>query len=207
MDYPQDISIRLAQAHDARKIWEIYQPYVLNTYTSFETEVPDLMVFSTRMTNILKTLPWLVCEYKGLVAGYAYATDHRSRMAYQWTKELSVYLHSDFKGKRIGTALYTTLIELLKLQGVQNCLAGIALPNEASIRFHEKLGFRKLGIFHRVGYKLNGYRDVGWWELFIGDENLAPGTILPITSLTGKEKYNLAIGMGLKYLQKFSQDE
>lgn len=207
MDYPPDKSIRLAHAHDARKIWEIYKPYVLNSYTSFETETPDLTVFRVRIENVLNTLPWLVCEYKDLVTGYAYATDHRSRTAYQWTKELSVYIHNDFKGKGIGTALYITLIELLKLQGVQNCLAGIALPNEASIRFHEKLGFRKVGVYHRVGYKLNGYRDVEWWELFIGDEEMAPGNILPITSLVGQGKYDLAMEMGLKYLQKSSQDE
>jgi len=207
MDYPPDKSIRMAHPRDAMKIWEIYKPYVLNSYTSFETETPDLTAFRARMKNVLKTLPWLVYEYKGLVKGYAYATDHRSRTAYQWTKELSVYIHNDFKGKRIGAAMYITLIELLKLQGVQNCLAGIALPNEASIRFHEKLGFRKVGVYHRVGYKLNGYRDVEWWELFIGDKNKAPGKILPITSLMGQGTYDLAIKMGLKYLQKSSKDE
>lgn len=199
MNYPNRI-IRMACESDAENLWEIYKPYVMNTYVTFETEIPALSVFRSRMEEILQTLPWLVCEYGKRIAGYAYATDHRSRKAYQWTKELSVYIHNDFKRKGIATALYTSLLQLLKIQGVKNCLAGIALPNVASIRFHEKLGFRKVGVYHRIGYKLDDYRDVGWWELFVGQENEAPGGILPVNSIQGSDEFNLAISMGLEYL-------
>jgi L-amino acid N-acyltransferase YncA len=192
--------IRLAGESDAENIWEIYKPYVMNTFVTFETDIPALSVFRSRMEDILHTLPWLVCEYDNRMAGYAYATDHRSRKAYQWTKELSVYIHDDFKRKGIATGLYTTLFQLLKIQGVKNCLAGIALPNEASIRFHEKMGFRKVGVYHQIGYKLNDYRDVGWWELFVGQKNEPPDGILPINSIVGSDEFNLAIRMGLEYL-------
>ncbi len=185
---------------DAEKIWEIYKPYVLHTSASFETEVPTLPAFQSRMENILQYLPWLVCAVDNQIAGYAYATDHRSRQAYQWTKELSVYVHDHSKRKRIATALYTTLIELLKIQGVTNCLAGISLPNEASIRLHEKLGFKKVGIFHQVGYKLGTFQDVGWWELFIGDINKSPSGIIPVKSIESTKEFDSAVRMGLKYL-------
>lgn len=196
----QNIKIRLANESDAGDILEIYRPYILNTCVSFESDIPTPEAFWSRIENILQSLPWLVCEYGSQIAGYAYAADHRSRKAYQSTKEVSVYIHDHFKRKGIATALYTTLIQLLKIQGVTNCLAGIALPNEASIRLHKKLGFRKIGIYHQVGFKFDAFRDVSWWELFIGEKNENPTGIIPVGAIKSSIEFDLAVKMGLKYL-------
>ncbi|MBR9999002.1 MAG: N-acetyltransferase [Cyclobacteriaceae bacterium] len=201
-DHSPGISIRLARDQDVPEILDIYTPFILNTCVSFEMAVPDRDEFTGRIKNIQQTLPWLVCEYENRIAGYAYAADHRSRKAYQWTKELSVYIHDDFKQKGIATALYNTLLQLLKVQGVSNCLAGITLPNEASVGFHEKLGFKKVGVYHRIGFKFNEFRDVGWWELFIAGKNEMPDNIIPISRIEKTEKFEMAVKMGLSYVKK-----
>ena len=193
----QHIEIRMAFERDTAEILEIYRPYITDSYVSFETEIPSVEELKSRIKNIQKTLPWLVCVVDNQIAGYAYATDHRSRKAYSWTKELSVYLLDQYKNKGIATALYTCLIQLLKIQGVTNCLAGIALPNESSIRFHEKFGFKKVGIYHQVGYKLNAFRDVGWWELFIAEKNDPPSGIIPIGKIEKTKDFERAVITGL----------
>jgi L-amino acid N-acyltransferase YncA len=201
MNIATDISIRLSEEKDVPEILKIYAPFILNSIVSFEMVVPGREEFAARIKNIQQALPWLVCEYGGSIAGYAYAADHRSRKAYQWTKELSVYVHDDFKHRGIGTALYVTLLELLKIQGVSNCLAGISLPNEHSVRFHEKLGFRKIGVYHQVGFKSGKFCDVGWWELFIADKDKIPGEIIPINAIINSEKYREALRKGLSRIR------
>lgn len=163
------VTIRIATPHDAAALLAIYEPFILNTPVTFEEAVPSVDAFAGRIVSTIEKYPWLVCTIDGLIAGYAYATDHRERASYRWTKEVSVYIHHDFRRRRIAHALYTVLLDILRLQGVTNVLAGITVPNAGSVGFHESFGFTKVGIYKAIGYKLNAWHDVGWWELRLDD--------------------------------------
>jgi phosphinothricin acetyltransferase len=155
--------LRFASGEDAAAIAAIYAPAVRDSIISFETDVPDESEMRGRIGHTLPVFPWLVCERDGRVAGYAYASRHRERLAYRWSVDVSCYMHPDFRRRGIGAALYRALLEILRRQGFFNAYAGIALPNEASVRLHESVGFRPIGIYANVGYKLGAWRDVGWW--------------------------------------------
>jgi phosphinothricin acetyltransferase len=167
-------SIRLVREEDVPGILDIYAPYILHTAVSFETEVPSKSAFWKRIQAILEESPWLVAEIDGQIAGYAYASAHRSRAAYQWNREVSAYVAEEFQGRGIGKALYTRLFELVKQQGYANLLAGIVMPNPASERFHQKMGFRKVGVYHKVGFKFGAWHDTSWWELSLRNEPPGP---------------------------------
>ena len=156
--------IRLAHPGDAPMIHAIYVPFVVNTPVSFELVVPTEQEMRQRIEQTLLTHPWLVCEEQGEILGYAYASQHRARQAYQWSVDVSAYVHEQWRGKGIGKALYTSLFALLRLQGFYNVYAGIALPNPASVALHEAMGMRQLGIYQQVGYKQGTWHDVGWWQ-------------------------------------------
>jgi phosphinothricin acetyltransferase len=111
------VEIRLAITKDVADMVAIYAPFIIDSAVSFETEVPGKMEFENRIKEVLKTAPWLVCEIEGKIAGYAYASEHRSRCAYQWNREVSVYIHSNFYKKGVGSALYKTLFEIIRAQG------------------------------------------------------------------------------------------
>lgn len=162
-------TIRLADINDSSDFVKIYGPYVKNTSITFEYEVPSEEEFKNRIQKISSKYPWIVCEIDGKVAGYAYASQFRERIAYTWTVELSIYISQDYQRNRIGTALYRTLIELLRLQGYYTAYAVITHPNEKSEKFHEKLGFKSVGIFHNAGYKLNKWSGIKCYELTIAE--------------------------------------
>jgi phosphinothricin acetyltransferase len=159
------MKIRSVRPEDAEQILEIYSPHVTDTPVSFETEVPTLLEFKKRIEEYTAKFPWIVAEINGEIAGYAYASTHRSRAAYEWSVECSVYIDKSHQGKKIGTALYAKLFEMIKAQGAVNVYAGITLPNEGSIRLHESMGFFPIGTFKDVGFKLGKWWDVGWWQL------------------------------------------
>lgn len=187
--------IRIAEKEDTSTILAIYAPFILDTTTSFEAEVPTEAEFYQRIQNILKESPFLVCTYQSKVIGYAYASLHRARQAYSWNREVSVYIAPEFHGKSIGTALYTTLIELLKLQGYTNVLAGITLPNPASVAFHRSMGFQLVGTYEKVGYKFGQYIDTQWWALFIGQNS--PKKIQHLADILETKDWKEAIQKGL----------
>jgi L-amino acid N-acyltransferase YncA len=166
-------TIRFATIADAPGILEIYAPFVFTPVT-FEETVPDVDEIASRIEAVSAKLPYLVCEIGSKTAGYAYAYDFRTRSAYRWIKELSVYVHPGFRRRNIATALYTCLIELLKCQGMTSVLACITVPNPESVNFHENFGFRKVGEFRANGYKLGQWHDVGWWELDLNPGRLDP---------------------------------
>ncbi len=169
--------IRLAQPADADGILAIYAPYIANTSFTFETEVPTINDFAERIRTYLTQWPWLVCEIDGKIAGYAYASRYRERVAYQWSVECSVYIHDDHQRSGIAHALYTALFALLKEQGFRNVYAVINLPNDRSVAFHESCGFTYFATYEKVGYKLGKWKNVGWWQLIInefGDEPEKP---------------------------------
>jgi phosphinothricin acetyltransferase len=163
------VSIRLATPSDAKGILNIYAPYIENTSFTFETDIPSVEEFSERIRSYLLNWPWLVCEIDGVIAGYAYATRHRERKAYQWSVECSVYIHDDFQKKGIASALYNVLFKILKRQGFRNVYAVINLPNDKSVAFHESMGFVYFTTYEKVGYKLGKWKNVGWWRLILNE--------------------------------------
>jgi phosphinothricin acetyltransferase len=175
--------IRLATADDAAAIADIYAPVVRDTIVSFELEAPDAAQMRERVQRTLAHFPWLVCERDGAVAGYAYASRHRERRAYQWSVDVSCYVHADFLRRGIGAALYRALLEILRRQGFFNAYAGIALPNDPSVRLHESVGFRPVGVYVAVGYKLGAWRDVGWWALALAPPVSEPAEPVPLGRL------------------------
>jgi phosphinothricin acetyltransferase len=157
--------IRMASEADAGAIAGIYGPEVAATPISFELLPPSTAEMARRIAAVLRTAPWLVAEEAGQVLGYAYASPHHERAAYCWSVDVSVYIHAGQRGRRVGRALYTSLFALLLRQGFYTVHAGITLPNPASVALHERFGFRPIGVYAAVGFKLGAWHDVGWWQL------------------------------------------
>jgi len=177
------IEVRTATTSDARAILDIYAQHVLKSFCTFESEVPAINEVKERIKKCIELRPWLVCVIDGLLVGYVYASSHRERVAYQWSCESSVYTHSDFSGAGIGQQLYKTLFDILKMQGYRNVYAGITLPNEASIKLHEKIGFTHLATYENVGYKLGEWKNVGWWKLRLNDYDPNPSPPLKFSEM------------------------
>ncbi len=167
--------IRAATLEDARAILSIYGPYCLSTIVSFELEPPPLEEMEKRIaTTLSRGMPWLVFEQNQTVAGYAYAGPHKERAAYRFSAEASVYLSDTFHRQGIASRLYKQLFTELRQKNFYNVLAGISLPNPASVSFHESQGFQPVGIYRKIGYKFGSWHDVGWWQLALQDHNNLP---------------------------------
>ena len=159
--------IRSVHEKDAGAICSIYNHYISNTYFTFEEDVLSKHIIKERIWQVTKHFPWIVCEIEGEIVGYAYATSWKARSAYRCTAESTVYLKQDFVGKGVGTQLYQNLIEQLRKSGFHCVLATISLPNDASIGFHRKFGFKETGIIREVGLKFNRRIDVGIYQLIL----------------------------------------
>ena len=157
--------IRTAMLHDADSIARIYNHYILNTTITFE----EAAVTPTEMAGRIEkvhgaALPYIVDERDGRIIGYAYAARWHGRSAYRHSVETTIYLDADYVGKRIGSGLYTALLERLKASGKHVAIGAIALPNPGSVALHEKLGFEKVAHYREVGFKFNRWVDVGYWQ-------------------------------------------
>jgi L-amino acid N-acyltransferase YncA len=159
------VRIRAATNDDAAAISEIYAPYVTGSAISFEADPPGPDEIATRMAAAGTLYPWLVAEdADGRVAGYAYAAPFRTRHAYRFSVETTVYLRTGREGRGLGRLLYEPLLAVLEEQGFTQAIGAIALPNEASVKLHERLGFTHAGTYRRVGCKLGRWWDVGLWQ-------------------------------------------
>lgn len=170
--------IRLATAVDAAAIHAIYAPIVRDTVISFELAPPDEDEVARRIAGTLEKHPWLVLEDHGVVAGYAYASEHRERLAYQWSVDVSCYVHERSRRRGVGRSLYDALKRVLVAQGFRNAFAGVALPNPASMALHESVGFVEIGRYRNVGFKLGAWRDCAWLQCALGE--LPPDPAPPI---------------------------
>ena len=175
------VLIRPAGASDAADIAAIYRPYVEGHHFTFEEFAPDEDEIAERMANPIH--PWLVAEENGRVLGYASTAPMRNRAAYRWSIETGIYLSPDAHGRGTGTELLSAHVDLLKRQGFVTAIAGIALPNEASVALHEKLGFTLSGIERGVGFKLGKWIDVGRWQRDLAGRSSAPSEPLTWASL------------------------
>lgn len=190
------VRIRLAREVDGEAITAIYAPFVESTAVSFETVAPAREEMIRRVVETTTIYPWLVCEFGGTVAGYAYATQHRARAAYRWSVDTSVYVDAAHRRCGIGRGLYTSLLGILRTQGFFNVYAGITLPNAASVTLHEAVGFKKLGVYQRVGYKLDMWHDVGWWQLVLRDHSAPPDEPIVLPTLLGTAGWDNLVGAG-----------
>ncbi len=166
--------IRTADPQDADEILSIYRPYVEHTAISFEQVVPSSVEIAERIRSITQNYAWLLYESEEQLLGYAYATGFRARPAYRWTVETTIYLAKQARGSAIATQLYQALFDNLAHRGFYTAVAVVTEPNPASEKFHRKMGFEKIGIFRAVGYKLNQWHDVGWWQKQLQDYSIAP---------------------------------
>lgn len=176
-------SIRVAGPEDGAAVAAVYEPFVVGTGISFETEAPAAAEMSRRIAARLRDYPWLVAEVDGRVVGYAYGSRLRERAAYDWSVEVSIYLAEGFHGRGIGRRLYGALLSVLRRQGYVTAYAGITLPHAASVGLHEALGFSPVGVYPRVGWKQGSWYDVGWWWLALRDPCDEPDPPVPFEEL------------------------
>jgi len=159
------LMVRPATPGDAKALARIYNHYVAETTITFEEDQVTAAEMAARIAETLAAaLPWLVAEHQGEVVGYAYASKWKGRCAYRFSAETTVYLDPEETSRGLGSVLYGQLLSDLEARGVHVVIGGIALPNDASVRLHEKLGFRKVAHFEEVGFKFGRWIDVGYWQ-------------------------------------------
>lgn len=175
--------IRVATPQDAAGLRAIYAPVVRNTPVSFELAPPSEEEMAIRVTKTLTRYPWLACAARERLLGYACANQYGEREAYQWSVNVSVYVHPQARRQGVGRALYRALFSILRLQGFYSAFAAITLPNPASVGLHESMGFTPAGAYERVGFKLGAWRDVGYWQLALQPREGEPTPPEPLPAL------------------------
>jgi L-amino acid N-acyltransferase YncA len=159
--------IRSATGQDAAAICAIYNHYIANSIITFEETPVSTDEMAGRIAEVTATLPWLVFEAEAEVQGYAYASPWKSRCAYRFAVETTVYLAESATGRGVGSQLYQALLADLRGRSLHSIIGGVALPNPASVALHEKFGFEKVAHFKQVGWKFDRWIDVGYWELML----------------------------------------
>ncbi|MCF8272833.1 MAG: GNAT family N-acetyltransferase [Flavobacteriaceae bacterium] len=157
--------IRNVHINDAKQLLDIYNYYVINTVVTFDLEALTLEMFKDKITTITSDYPFIVYEENHEILGYAYGSKFRPKSAYNHTIESTVYLKHGEQGKQIGSKLYSELLRLLKLQQAHVVLGVLTLPNDASVKLHEKFGFKQVAYLKEVGLKFGNWQDVGFWQL------------------------------------------
>lgn len=186
------VTLRAALEQDAPALLTIYAPYVEKTAITFEYAVPTKEDFCRRITQTLLLYPWLVAEQAGKLLGYAYASPFHPRAAYAWCAEVSIYLRENARGRGLGKKLYACLEDILKAQGfmlLYACIAASSVEDEtlthASIRFHEREGYRLAGTFPRCGFKFGRWYDMVWMEKRLQKPVSPPPPLRPFAEVTG----------------------
>lgn len=197
--HTDNLLIRLVKPEDAYSLAEIYSPYVEKTAISFEYTAPDEKEFLSRITKKCNEYAFVVAEYCGEIAGYAYASEFLPRPAYKHSVETTVYIKESLRGKGIGSKLYKVLEGLLKIQNVLSmnaCIAVTSSPDNtltnASVDFHSRCGFRYVGCFNYSGYKFNRFYDMIWMEKLISAPAEPFDEFLPFSSIKGEAEVFLS---------------
>lgn len=177
-----NIVIRYAVPEDASDILAIYEPYILNTAITFETEKISVETYRLRMQTIQQQYPWLVCELEGKIVGYAYCSKFKEKAAYDWDCECSIYIREDAHRQGIATTLYTKLFDVMKKLGYYNIYAFITYPHDSSIALHKKFGFAEIGLFKQTGFKMGK-----WWDVIVMVKQLASMESSPVKPKTVHE--------------------
>lgn len=176
------IRIRAATPDDAEAVRAIYAPHVTHGVASFEEELPSVREMRGRIEARLGRYPWLIAEDGGAMLGYAYGGQFHARAAYRWTVETTVYVAEAAQRRGVGGLLYDALLDRLRGQGFTQAIALISLPNDASVKLHERAGFRRAGVYRQVGWKLGHWVDVGLWQAELKDVAGKPPEPTPFTT-------------------------
>ena len=179
----EELTIRTARPQDAPELLEIYAPYVTGTTVTFEYDVPTVEEFAARIRNTLEKYPYFVAEQGGRIVGYAYAGAFRSRIAYIWSAEASVYVRDGCHRQGIGRRLYAELERVLRLQNVASMQACISHPNRQSIKFHSSLDFERVARFSKCAWKLGRWVDVVWMQKILTESDEKPKDFIPYPKL------------------------
>jgi phosphinothricin acetyltransferase len=176
--------IRIATEADAEKLLEIYSYYIRNTAITFEWEVPSVEEFARRIRTVTEKYPFLLAETDGEIVGYAYAGAFNERRSCDWTVETSIYVAKNRRGCGVGRELYTALEKALSMQNIISLNACVAYPENEdeyltknSVRYHEHMGYRYVGEFHRCGYKFGRWYSLVWLEKFIAEHSKFPAEV------------------------------
>ena len=161
--------IRPVQPSDIPAITRIYNHYIEHSTSTFEEHSLSEQQMQERIEKVTSRFPWLVTEDNGSIAGYAYAGIWKDRSAYRFCCEASIYMapasaNTNSQGRGLGSTLYSTLLHELEGLGITTVIGILTLPNDASERLHNKLGFEKVGHLERVGFKFGQWLDVGYWQ-------------------------------------------
>ena len=182
--------VRIAVPEDAEAMRRIYAWYVENTAVTFEYEVPSPEEFHRRVTETLKKYPWVCLEHEGRVCGYAYAGPFRTRAAYAWSAETSIYLDRDLRGRGWGRLLYAYLEECCRAMGLQTVYACITSPRgedpfvtEGSLRFHRRAGWEDAGLLPFSGCKFGRWYDTAYLVKHLGAHPASPPPVTPFPEL------------------------
>ncbi len=175
--------LRFVSLRDAEELASIYAPIVERTAISFESVVPDAAEMRRRIGTHPANKPWIVAEAGGAIAGYAYASDFRTRAAYRFGAEVTVYVSEGARRTGVGRSLYGALMRLLALQGYRRAYAAITLPNEGSVALHRALGFTDAGVWHAAGFKFGSWHDVGFYDCALGPLDLPQHDPLDVRDL------------------------
>lgn len=188
----KDCTVRAASLRDAEALLRIYAPYVEKTAITFEYEVPSIQEFAGRMERTLERYPYLVAEADGVPVGYAYAGPFKTRAAYDWAVETTVYVGGGRKRRGIGRGLYEVLEKALAAQNILNLNACIAYPAAEdpyltldSVNFHQRMGYRMVGRFSQCGYKFDRWYDMVWMEKHIGAHTAHQSAVKPFGAIAG----------------------
>ena len=189
------MKVRMAAPQDAPALLKIYAPYVEKTAITFEYETPSEQEFAQRIAGILGRYPYLAIEEKDEIMGYAYASPFKGRAAYDWAVETSIYIREDAQGRGYGRELYRILEAILYRQHIRNVNACIAYTQvedafltNASMRFHERMGYHMAGHFHQCAYKFGRWYDMIWMEKALGSHEQEPESVLPIQALAASRE-------------------
>lgn len=173
--------IRSAAAQDAAAVAAIYDWYAQHTAITFAAQGPTSAEFAARMADT--RYPFFVAEEQGSIAGFIYAAPWRTKEAYRWGVELTVYLAPGHEGRGAGSLLMARCLETLTAQGYLAAYSCVTLPNPRSIGLHRRFGFEETGIFRRAGWKLGQWHDVVWLAKQLGPQEGEPAAPRRITEI------------------------
>lgn len=180
-----EIRLREAEIGDAGRLLEIYSYYVKNTAVTYEWEVPSLQEFEKRIATVKEKFPYLVALQEDKIVGYAYAAPFRTRAAYAWNVETSIYVDKDCRGSGVGTMLLNELERQLKAQNILNIYAVISYKEEedeylthGSVLFHDKMGYKKVSEWHQCGYKFKRWYNIVIMEKMLGEHTEEPRDVV-----------------------------